>query len=49
MGGSEIIYKKKAEFLIKEMKDFIVSVGWTHKIQITQSELYEKSANKMRI
>ena len=25
-----------------------MSVGWTHKIQITQSELYEKSANKTR-
>ena len=49
MGESEIISKKKVEFLIKEMKDFIVSVGWTHKIQITQSELYENSANKMRI
>lgn len=49
MGESEIITQKKAELLIKEMKDFIVSAGWTHKIQITQSELYEKSANKMRI
>ena len=49
MRESEIITQKKAEFLIKEMKDFIVSAGWTHKIQITQSELYEKSANKMRI
>lgn len=49
MGESEIVTKKEAEFLIKEMKGFIVSVGWTHKIQITQSELYEKSANKMRI
>ncbi len=49
MGESEIISKKKVEFLIKEMKDFIVSVGWTHKIQITQSELYENFANKMRV
>ncbi len=49
MGESEIITQKKAEFLTKEMKDFIVSTGWTHKIQITQSELCEKSANKMRI
>lgn len=48
MRESELITKKKAEFLNREMKDFIVSVGWTHKIQITQSELYEKSANKTR-
>lgn len=49
MGENKIIAHKKSEFLIKEMKDFIVSVGWTHKIQISQSELHEKSANKMRI
>lgn len=49
MGESEIISKKKAEFLIKEMKDFIVSVGWTHKIQIVQSEIYEDHANRIRI
>lgn len=49
MGENKITTHKKSEFLIKEMKEFIVSVGWTHKIQMSQSELYENSANKMRI
>lgn len=49
MGDNKSTIRKKEEFIIGEMKDFIVSVGWTHKIQITQSELYEKTANRMRI
>ncbi len=36
------------KYLIKEMKDFVVNTGWTHKIQITQSDLYEKTALRMR-
>lgn len=41
--------QNEEKYLLKEMKDFVVNTGWTHKIQITQSDLYEQSARKMRI
>lgn len=41
--------QNEEKYLLKELKDFVVSTGWTHKIQITQSDLYENSARKMRI
>lgn len=41
--------QNREKYLLKEMKDFVVNTGWTHKIQITQSDLHEQSANKMRV
>lgn len=38
----------KQELLQKEIKDFIVNVGWTHKIQITQSDIYESKASVVK-
>lgn len=34
----------KQKFIQKEMNNFIVNVGWTHKIQITQSDIYLRKA-----
>ncbi len=36
-------------YLDKEIKHFLVNVGWTHKIQICQSEIYIESSKKIKI
>lgn len=47
---STAMQKQKEEtYLLKEMKDFVVNTGWTHKIQIAQSDLHEKAGRTMRI
>lgn len=41
--------QNKEKYLLKEVKDFIVNTGWTHKIQISQSDLHERAGARLRI
>lgn len=37
------------KYLDKEIKNFLVNVGWTHKIQICQSEIYVECIKKIKL
>lgn len=37
------------EYLYAEIKNFLVNVGWTHKIQICQSNLYIEKAKQIQV
>lgn len=37
------------KYLYKEIQDFLVNVGWTHKIQICQSDIYIEKIRRLRV